>query len=121
MREPTLIPTPIPFLETAARIASDVLGQMSFWFFVIGITLLLMRGMGPPGTRSIDKKKFHEVKREIEEKLKNGGRPLREKFLLYCGKYFFIYHYYRNDLIFYWFIGGALVLKFISVLMEEML
>ncbi|MDD2914668.1 MAG: hypothetical protein PHP70_05045 [Gallionella sp.] len=97
--------------------ASDFLSHLSFWWFLVGAMLLLMRGMGPPGVKSIDKKKFYEVKAEIEEKL-NAKREMvfLEVFLLYCGKYFFVYHYYRNDLIFYWFIGGALFMKILSLL-----
>lgn len=101
------------------KTVSGFLSQMSFWIFVIGITLLLMRGMGPPGSKSINKIKFLEVRRETEHKLKTAGdAPFKERLLLYAGKYFFSYFYYRIDLIFYFFIGGALLLKFISTWME---
>lgn len=99
---------------------SGFLSHLSFWWFLIGVMLLLMRGMGPPGAKSIDKKKFYEVRADIERKL-GAKREMAflEKFLLYCGKYFFVYHYYRNDLIFFWFIGGALIIKILSILIGE--
>jgi len=101
---------------------SDFLSHLSFWWFLVGVMLLLMRGTGAPYVKLIDKKKFYEVKTEIEEKLKaKREMAFLEKFLLYCGKYFFVYHYYRNDLIFYWFIGGALFIKILAVLIGEIL
>jgi hypothetical protein len=107
--------------DTLLKTLSGFLSQLSFWWLLVGVMLLLMRGMGPPGVPSIDKKKFHEVKADIEKKLHSQHeKTWLESFLLYCGKYFFIYHYYRNDLIFIWFVGGALAIKLLSVLIGEM-
>lgn len=97
---------------------SGFLSHLSFWFFFVGVVLLLMRGMGPPGSRSVDKKKFAEVRSQIDSELTVSGAPMRKKILLYVGKYFFSYFYYRADLIFIFFFGGGLVLKFISELVR---
>jgi hypothetical protein len=48
-------------LMTFAMATSAFLSQLSFWLLVVGVVLLLMRGMGPPGTKSLDKKKYYEV------------------------------------------------------------
>lgn len=56
----------------------------------------------------------------IEQKLQAYSQmAFLEKFLLYCGKYFFVYLYYRIDLIFYWFMGGAVIAKVLSLLIAQ--
>ncbi len=108
-------------LTDILRDISQLLSYLSFWWLLIGIFLWLMRGMGPPGVPSVDKKKFHEMSAGIKEKLKSDRNiGLVERFVLYCGKYFFVYHYYRNDLIFYWAIGGGMSIKLISILIGSM-
>jgi cellulose synthase/poly-beta-1,6-N-acetylglucosamine synthase-like glycosyltransferase len=72
-----------------------------------------------PGKKLVDKNKFYEVKAEIEGKLKTKSGFSLEIFLLYCGKYFFVYFYYRTDLIFYWFIGGVFLLKILPSLLVK--
>ena len=93
--------------------------HLSFWWLLIGLFLILAR-MPTPGMRMIDKKKYFEVKRELDEKLASEQcRGFLGRTLLYFGRYFFIFHYYRNDLIFLWVVSGAALLKLISVWLEK--
>ena len=96
------------------------LGHLSFWWLLIGLFLILAR-MPTPGMRMVDKKKYYEVKRGLDEKLAaTQSQIFLGRALLYCGRYFFIYHYYRNDLVFIWVISGALILKLMSVWMVKL-
>ena len=107
-------------LTDIIRDVSQLLSYLSFWWLMVGLFLILAR-MPTPGMRMIDKKKYFEKKQDLSEKLASSQkRRLIEKILLYCGRYFFIYHYYRNDIFFIWVIGGALVFKFISILVEKL-
>lgn len=96
---------------------SVFLSQLSFWWLVIGLFLILAR-MPTPGMRMVDKKKYYAKRQELNAELASSHNlKLLDRVLLYCGRYFFIYHYYRNDLVFLWVIGGALFLKLTSLWM----
>lgn len=97
------------------------LSQLSFWWLLIGLFLIVAR-MPTPGMRMVDKKKFYETKRALDDKLSSSkSLSVIDRILLYSGRYFFIYHYYRNDLVFIFVVGGALIVKLGSILLREML
>lgn len=107
-------------MMTFVTTASDFLSHLAFWWLLIGVFLVLAR-MPTPGMRMIDRKTYHEKKQELDNELTSANhKGLVDWILLYSGRYFFIYHYYRNDLVLLWAIGGALFLTFTSYLMERL-
>jgi hypothetical protein len=94
------------------------LSYLSFWWLLVGLFLVLAR-MPTPGMRMVDKAKFADKKKELDDQLVSR-RCLRllDQIVLYAGRYFFIYHYYRNDLVLLFVVGGASVLKSASLLLE---
>lgn len=103
-------------LNTAINWIGDLFGYLSFWWLALGLVFIFAR-MNAPGMKLVDKKKFLEKKQELDDKLaSHRSRGFIDKLVDYSGRYFFIYHYYRNDIFFIFVIIGAMFMKFVSLL-----